>query len=78
MCPECRRSIGHDCRCPNYIQPKAERYCEYCGEGIYENDKYIENCDSEFRHLECFMSTREIVEWLGFEIKVMNRNNRYD
>lgn len=78
MCDECRNLVGHDYRCPNYVQPKAEYYCEGCGEGIYEGDEYIENIDGEYRHLDCFQSMRELVDWLGFEVKVMKDYNGYD
>lgn len=51
---------------------RNEYYCDICGEGICENDEYIENEDGEFRHLECIQGSRELVEWLGYEVKVMS------
>lgn len=63
--------IGHDCRCPYYKPPKASHYCYSCGEGIYDGEKYVENLDGEYRHYECFHGMRDLLEWLGFDIKTM-------
>lgn len=70
-CEYCHGAIGHDCRCPNYAPPKAKLICSYCGDGIYDGEEYIENQDGEFRHCECSDSTRELVGWLGHEVKTM-------
>lgn len=71
MCEICGRSVGHDCRCPYYIPPKASHYCSFCGDGIYDGEEYIENLDGEYRHYECFHGMRDLLEWLGYEIKTM-------
>ena len=63
--------------CPNYIPPKATHYCSSCGDGMYNGEEYIENVDGECRHSECFYDMRDLLEWLGFEIKTMEGNN-YD
>lgn len=72
MCEICGRSVGHAFRCPNYTPPKANYYCSACGDGIYDGEEYIENLDGEYRHYECFHEMRELLEWLGFDIKMMN------
>lgn len=58
-------------KCPNYIPPKATHYCSSCSDGIYEGDEYIENLDGEYRHYDCFNSIRELVEWLGGKMRIM-------
>ena len=73
-CDICGRMIDHDPRCPNYLPRKAAYLCSSCGEGIYEGEEYIENIDGECRHYECFSSMRDLIEWLGFEIKIMEEN----
>lgn len=71
MCEICGRSVGHSYRCPNYTPPKASYYCSACGDGIYDGEEYIENLDGEYRHYECFNGMRDLLKWLGFEIKTM-------
>jgi len=70
MCCYCKQltcPIG----CPNYEPPKPKRYCKICGNGIYEGDEYIENEDGECIHYECIDGVRDLVKWLGGEIRVM-------
>lgn len=61
-------------RCPNYIPKKAFHYCSSCGDGIYDGEKYIENSDGDYRHYECFYNTRDLLKWLGFDIKTMEED----
>lgn len=70
MCSICEQTPCH-CKCPNYVSPKAHRYCSICGEGIYDGEEYIENDSGDFRHFECFYGIRDLLEWLGYEIKAM-------
>lgn len=70
MCSTCRQLSCHP-RCPNYIPPKTVHYCSTCGCGIYDGEEYIENLDSEYRHYDCFNGVRDLLEWLGYEIKTM-------
>lgn len=44
-------------------------YCSSCGDGIYDGEEYIENLNGEYRHYECFHGMRELLEWLGYEVK---------
>lgn len=69
MCDICGRSVGHSYRCPNYTPPKVSHYCSSCGDGIYDGEEYIENLNGEYRHYECFHGMRELLEWLGYEVK---------
>lgn len=50
---------------------KANNYCSICGEGIYAEENYIVNEDNEFAHWDCFYGMRHLLEWLGYEIKIM-------
>jgi len=74
MCSLCRKTPC-DFRCPNYVQPKVSHYCSDCGEGIYIGEEYIENNDGEYRHYDCFHGVRDLLEWLGYEIKIMENED---
>lgn len=70
-CEYCHRLTGHHPQCPSYVLAKTTYYCSICSEGIYDGEDYIENNDGEFAHWDCFSGTRDLVEWLGFEVKTM-------
>ena len=70
-CEYCNRIKNHHPQCPLYEPPKASHYCSICGEGILEGEEYIENENGEYRHWECFDGMRDLLEWLGYEIKTM-------
>ena len=70
MCSICKQ-YPCNVRCPNYIPPKASCYCSICDEGIYDGEEYIENDDGEYAHWECVDYGRDLVKWLGYEIKEM-------
>ncbi len=72
MCSICHCNPCHS-RCPNYILPKVSHYCSICGEGIYDGEEYIENNNGECRHYDCFYGIRELLEWLGYEVKTMEK-----
>lgn len=74
MCEICGRSIGHSYRCTNYTPPKAVHYCSACSDAILDGEEYIENLDGECCHYECFHGMRDLLEWLRFDIKIMNDN----
>ena len=71
-CEYCRRITGHDTRCTNFVTPRVNHYCSICGEGIYKGEEYIENENGDYRHFDCFYGMRDLLEWLGYEIKTMN------
>lgn len=71
MCELCLKSPCMDPRCPNYIPKKAQHYCSLCENGIYDGEEYIENQDGEYRHYECYNGMKDLLEWLGFDIKTM-------
>ena len=70
LCDLCRRDPCHP-QCPNYMPSKASHYCSICGDGIYDGEEYIENLDGEYRHYDCFHGLRELLDWLGYEVKTM-------
>lgn len=73
MCDICTQNPC-DSRCPNYEQPKAKYHCDYCGEGIYDGEEYIVNDNGGYRHYDCFYGIKDLLEWLGYEIKTMNED----
>lgn len=74
MCSICRQDPCHS-RCPNYKPPKTSHYCSFCEEGIYEGEEYIKNVDGEYRHYECFYGQRDMLEWLGYKVQIMEKND---
>ena len=72
MCEICR-SHPCNCHCPNYIPPKASHYCSICGEGIYDGEEYIENLYGEYAHWGCVDYGKDLVKFLGYEIKTMEK-----
>lgn len=70
MCEICRHNPCLP-QCPNYEPPKAMYYCDFCGEGIYEGDEYIENDEGKHMHFECIQGLRHLLEWLNYDVKYM-------
>lgn len=73
-CDICGMTGNHNVRCPNYIPHKAVHYCSYCGEGIYNGEEYIESLSGEYCHYDCIHGIRDLLEWLGHEVKIMEDN----
>ena len=71
-CEYCVSTNGHDPRCTNYIPPKTNRYCSACKEFIQYGEEYIMNEDNECCHLDCFCGMKDLAEWLGYEVKIMD------
>lgn len=72
MCNLCR----HDpcvSGCPNYSPAPTDHYCDICGEGITDGEEYIENLDGRQIHFECIRSLRELLEWLGYDVRTMEK-----
>ena len=70
-CEFCHGIINHHPRCPNYELKEPSHYCSICGDGIFNGEEYIANDDGDYSHFACFNSRKKLVEWLGFEVKVM-------
>lgn len=58
-------------QCPNYEPPRATHYCSICHEGIHDGEEYIVNDDGDYRHYDCFYGIRDLLEWLGYNVKTM-------
>lgn len=69
-CPICNRDNCHP-RCPNYSSRRESYYCSICGEEIFINEEYINNDDGEYAHTDCFYNTKQVIKWLGYQIKTM-------
>lgn len=74
ICEFCRKIIGHDSRCPNYIPQKAVLFCSSCVQGIYYGENYVENENGECRHYDCIYGIQDLLEWLGYKVKTMVDN----
>lgn len=57
--------------CPNYEVLKHRPVCEICGCEIKNGENYIKNIDHEYIHFECILGIRQLLGWLGYEIKEM-------
>lgn len=53
------------------MTPKVKHYCSICGDGIHNEEEYIENDDGEYIHYDCIQGTRQLLNWLGYDIKTM-------
>lgn len=69
-CEYCKCEVGHLSFCPNVDEPIYEHECSICGEGIYEGEQYVLNDDGEYAHYDC-PSTKELIDFLGYEILTM-------
>ena len=72
LCDICRSYNDHITHCPKHFLPKALFYCSSCGEGIYDGEEYIDNHNGEYRHFDCIQSIRDLVEWLGYDVEIMD------
>lgn len=70
-CEICGQEGSHSSKCPYYSPGKPVYHCSACGEGIYEDEEYIDNNEGEYRHYDCFCGMKDLLEWLGYEIKTM-------
>lgn len=58
-------------QCPNYISEKSEYVCDICKKSIFSGEWCICN-DNSYAHEECFTNNKEIIEWLGAELKLID------
>lgn len=77
MCDLCLQNPCHS-RCPNYIPLKATHYCSICKDCIYDGEEYLKNSNGSFAHYFCIDTVRDAVEWLGYEIKTMEKFDERD
>lgn len=74
-CEYCGKDFGHDFRCPNYTLSKQNHYCSVCGDEIQNGEEYIMNDSQEYAHWDCVYYGRELVKFLGYEVKEMEETN---
>lgn len=72
MCRYCLRDICPP-GCPNYSPIVSNMHCDICGENICDGDEYIENDNGDTRHLDCIFETKELLQWLDYEIKTFRK-----
>lgn len=70
-CEYCHRIDGHYSICPNYKPKKSYYYCSICEESIQNGEEYIVNDNGEYAHWECVDHAKDLVKFLGYEIKEM-------
>ena len=70
-CKYCGQYGTHHPRCPLYELPKSTHYCSICDEGIYDGEEYIENDFGEYTHWDCFSGTKDLLDFLGYRIRIM-------
>lgn len=71
-CDVCGRTGGHLPGCPEYdYKSKASHYCSVCDQPILDGEEYIMNDDGDCRHYDCFIGMRDLLQWLGYDIKTM-------
>jgi hypothetical protein len=78
-CEFCLRDVGHDYRCPNYTPPSFTYCCVICGQGICDDEEYVENFDGEYAHYDCLsdLPMKQFVEWCGLEVKTMESEEEW-
>ena len=74
ICEYCHGEEWHHPRCPLYEEKKPVHYFSICQEGIFNGEKYIENDCGEYAHWECVDYGRDLVRFLGYEIKTMENS----
>lgn len=73
----CNTCLSNPCRpgCPNYEAPHAFHHCCICDDGIYDGEEYIINDAGEYRHIDCYQGMKELLSWLGHDIKTMEETD---
>lgn len=50
---------------------KCKHYCSICSYEIVDGEDYIENHEDKFAHWDCIHSCRQLLEWFGKRIRIM-------
>ena len=74
-CEYCHGEGYHFTQCPNFVPPKSAHYCSICNYGILDGEEYIENDFGEYAHWDCFNGTKDLLDFLGYRIKIMEDRN---
>ena len=71
MCEYCDGAGWHRTQCPNY-EPNLSIYvCVKCNENIAIGEEYIVNDNNEYAHWDCIDFSRDLADFLGYEVKEM-------
>lgn len=70
ICDICLQAPHHP-QCPNYSHRETGLFCDICGEEISPGEEYIENKEGNYAHFDCFYTMRQLLKWLGYDIKEM-------
>lgn len=73
-CEYCNGEGYHLPGCPSYSYPNHYFFCSICNEAIIDGEEYIENDNGDYAHWDCLEYGRELIKWLGHEIKTMENN----
>ena len=73
-CEYCHSERYHLVQCPNFVPPKSAHYCSICNYGILDEEEYIENDFGEYAHWDCFSDTKDLLDFLGYRIRIMEDN----
>lgn len=73
MCDICRFT---PCRsgCSNAEPKSSGEACEFCGQDILIGEEYVKNIYGEFRHFDCYGGIKDLLDWLGFPVMVMEED----
>ena len=41
---------------------------------VYNGEEYIRNDDGDYAHWECITGKKDLAEWLGYEIEIMEED----
>ena len=75
ICEECHM-MRCSPTCPYFIlKKKTNYYCSICGDGIYDGEEYIKNDVGDYAHWESIDRKKDLAEWLGYEIEIMEEMN---
>lgn len=74
-CEYCHGEGYHLTQCPSFVPPKVNHYCPICNCGILDGEEYIENDFGEYAHWECFNNKDELLEFLGYRVRIMEGGN---
>ena len=70
MCEICKQTPCLS-MCPNYAPQKTHCYCSVCNYGSLPGEQYIKNDFDEYAHIDCVNTTKDILNFLKYEINTM-------
>lgn len=77
-CEFCKKIGSHAFGCPNYELHTSKYSCSECDEGIFSGEEYIVNDNGDYAHWECVDYPRDLVKFLGYDVKEMDEDDQED